>query len=276
MGATTASDGRAVWSNFGPHVDIAAPGEGVTVPTLDGLYLRLDGTSYATPYVSGAIALVWSMLPSLTPAEIKDRLQKTAIELQLPPGEQLGEGRLDVFEAVFNGSFEDNMRGWTTKGTSGSIESLGPLTASDRKKFGFASSGPDNAVVETTLEQSFVIQPDVTEFKIAFDYDFVTEEYPEWINKGYNDNMRMVLVKPDGTPEELAFEDVNNSSFTAVAGVNFPGGDETVGHTGWKTISKTIPVTSGPGIYRIIVRDEGDGIYDSNVLIDKIRFKIGP
>jgi hypothetical protein len=85
--------------------------------------------------------------------------------------------------------------------------------------------------------------------------------------------MRITLVKPDGTTSQLAFESVNTSTFAPVGQINFPGGDDTVGHTNWKTVSTALPVTGGPGIYRLIVRDEGDGIYDSNVLIDKIRFK---
>ena len=225
----------------------------------------------AAPCVSGALAVLWSRFPEFTAAQIKDRIQKTAVEL---PGLQLGAGRVDLFEAVFNGSFEDDMRGWTSTGTSGSVESLGPLTARDRKKFGVASSGPDSSLIETTLEQSFTIEPGVTQFTVAFDYDFVTEEYPEWVNRGYNDNMKILLVKPDGTSEQLASEDVDHSSLTIVAGINFPGGDDTVGHTGWKPVAKTVRVAAGPGTYRIVVRDEGDGVFDSNVLnTDKIKFR---
>lgn len=270
VGSTTSSDGRSDFSSYGAEVDIAAPGSAIQSTLMGGGYGNMDGTSMAAPCVSGAIAVLWSRFPAYTAGQIKQRLQKTAVEL---PTLQLGAGRIDLFEAVFNGSFEDGMTGWQVTGTAGAVASLGPLNPTDRKKFGFASSGPDNAVVQTTLQQSFTIQPGVTQFKVAFDYNFVTEEYPEWVNRGYNDNMRILLVKPDGTTQQLAFEDVDHSSFTLVSGIDFPGGDSTVGQTGWKPVTATVPVTSGPGIYRIIVRDEGDGIYDSNVLIDTIRFK---
>ena len=270
VGSTTPTDGRSWFSCYGAEVDIAAPGSTIQSTLMGGGYGSKDGTSMAAPCVSGAIAVLWSRFPAYTAGQIKQRLQKTAVEL---PGLQLGAGRIDLFEAVFNGSFEDGMTGWEVTGTTGAVASLGPLNPTDRKKFGFASSGPDNAVVQTTLQQSFTIQPGVTQFKVAFDYNFVTEEFPEWVNRGYNDNMRILLVKPDGTTQQLAFEDVDHSSFTLVSGIDFPGGDSTTGQTGWKPVTATVPVTSGPGIYRIIVRDEGDGIYDSNVLIDKIRFK---
>ena len=159
------------------------------------------------------------------------------------------------------------------RGTAGAVQQLGPLSPTNRQKLGFLSSGPDDAQVQTTLEQNFTIQPGVTSFVVKFDYDFVSEEYPEFVNQGFNDNMRITLVKPDGTTQQLAFESIDGSPYTLIGGIDFPGGDNTVGHTGFKMVSMTIPVTAGPGVYRIVVRDEGDGIYDSQVLIDNIRFK---
>jgi hypothetical protein len=225
----------------------------------------------AAPAVSGSAAVVWSYFPSWTAGQVRARLENTAAPLAA--NLQLGKGRVDLFEAVFNGSFEDDVHGWKVTGTAGAVPNLGPLTPVNRKKMGFVSSGPDNAQVQTTMEQKFTIQPGVTSFVLKFNYDFVTEEWPEFVGTSFNDNMRITLVKPDGTTVQLAFESVNGSSFTAVSGIDFPGGDTTVGHTGFKSVSMTIPTTAGPGVYRIVVRDEGDGIYDSNVLIDNIRFK---
>jgi hypothetical protein len=271
VGNTTSTDTRAGDSNHGAHLDIAAPGTSVYSTVLGGNYDYKSGTSMAAPAVSGSAAVVWSYFPSWTAGQVRTRLQNTAVPLAA--GLQLGSGRVDLFEAVFNGSFEDDVKGWKVTGTAGAVPNLGPLMAVNRKKMGFVSSGPDNAQVQTTMEQKFTIQPGVTSFVLKFSYDFVTEEWPEFVGTSYNDNMRITLVKPDGTTVQLAFESVNGSSFTAVSGISFPGGDNTVGHTGFKSVSMTIPTTAGPGVYRIVVRDEGDGIYDSNVLIDSIRFK---
>jgi subtilisin family serine protease len=52
-----ADDTRAVFSNYGPLVDIAAPGVDIYSTWLDGGYVVKSGTSTATPHVSGAIAL---------------------------------------------------------------------------------------------------------------------------------------------------------------------------------------------------------------------------
>jgi serine protease AprX len=47
-------------------------------PNLPGAYVRLSGTSFAAPLVSGAAALLLAKEPTLTPDAIKARLMKTA------------------------------------------------------------------------------------------------------------------------------------------------------------------------------------------------------
>jgi hypothetical protein len=270
VGSTTSADTRDSGSNYGAYVDIAAPGANIYSLLSNGGYGFKSGVSMAAPMVSGAAALVWSHFPAWTADQVKARLAKTAHPM---PGQGLGAGRIDAFDAVFNGSFEDDTNGWQVTGTAGAQEKLGPIPPTHEKHFGFASSGPASAQVETALFQSFSIQPGVTDFVLKFDYNFVTEEYPEWVNEGYNDDMRIVLIKPDGSEVLLALESVDGSSFSLVGGIDFPGGDVTVGQTGWKSVNKSVAVVSGPGTFRLVVRDRGDGIFDSNVLIDNIRFE---
>ncbi|HEU4404017.1 MAG TPA: S8 family serine peptidase [Polyangiaceae bacterium] len=271
VGATdTTGAARAGFSSYGPHVDLAAPGEAIRVADLGGGYANDSGTSFAAPHVSGALAVVRARFPAWGAARLRERLANTAKPLE---GQELGAGLLDLFDAVFNGSFEDQLEGWAADGTVGSVTSLGSLAPRDRARMGLVSSGPDAAQVQTTLQQSLTIQPGVTSIALKFDYNFVTEEYPEWVGTAFNDNLRIVLVAPNGAETTLALETVNGSTFTPIGGIDFPGGDDTVGHTGWKTASTTVPVTEGSGTYLIRIRDEGDGIFDSNALIDHIRFK---
>jgi len=64
-------------------------------------YMRVSGTSFATPMVSGAAALLLQDEPELTPDQVKYRLMATAN--QAWPGynpEKAGAGYLDVFAAV--------------------------------------------------------------------------------------------------------------------------------------------------------------------------------
>ncbi|OKI07214.1 peptidase M8 [Streptomyces sp. CB02923] len=75
-----AKDGQ-VWrkSNYGPHVRLLAPGEGIYSAGLGSKYRQADGTSDATAYVSAAAALVRSKYPNLTAGQVANRLTKTAI-----------------------------------------------------------------------------------------------------------------------------------------------------------------------------------------------------
>ncbi|MEG4235877.1 S8 family serine peptidase [Microcoleus sp. Pol11C3] len=61
-------------SNLGSSIGrrgISAPGDDITSLTADGEPLALSGTSVAVPFVTGAIALLWSKFPNATAAEIK-------------------------------------------------------------------------------------------------------------------------------------------------------------------------------------------------------------
>jgi subtilisin family serine protease len=50
---------------------LSAPGDGITSLGSNGQSLTLGGTSVAAPFVTGAIALLWSEFPSATAAQIK-------------------------------------------------------------------------------------------------------------------------------------------------------------------------------------------------------------
>jgi subtilisin family serine protease len=85
VGATTTTDTRATYSNYGTTVDLAAPGgDGSLQSTLiAGLWLNqgynsVRGTSMAAPHVAGVAAIVWGKYPSLSPATLTTHLQTTA------------------------------------------------------------------------------------------------------------------------------------------------------------------------------------------------------
>ena len=61
-------------SNLGVSIGrrgLSAPGDGITSLGAEGQSLTLGGTSVAVPFVTGAIALLWSEFPSATAAQIK-------------------------------------------------------------------------------------------------------------------------------------------------------------------------------------------------------------
>ncbi len=68
----------------GGQVDIAAPGVDVYSSWPDEQYRRLNGTSMATPHVSGVVAMLCEAFPDASAAEIKGHLLANALRLPLP------------------------------------------------------------------------------------------------------------------------------------------------------------------------------------------------
>ncbi|MGH7391497.1 MAG: S8 family serine peptidase [Candidatus Rokuibacteriota bacterium] len=106
----TSLDGETWWgSNYGPELDVVAPG--VHIFTTDimggagyggGNYVsNFNGTSSATPHVAGLMALILSVDPDLRSWEVEDIIKLTADDLG-PSGrdEQFGFGRINCRRAL--------------------------------------------------------------------------------------------------------------------------------------------------------------------------------
>jgi subtilisin family serine protease len=75
VGSHTASFARAFHSNYSTQlVHLFAPGESITNTIPGGGYDTLTGTSMATPFVSGAAALIKSSNPSLSMSQVRDAI----------------------------------------------------------------------------------------------------------------------------------------------------------------------------------------------------------
>jgi subtilisin family serine protease len=100
VGATTrAATAISSFSNHGPWVDIHAPGESILTLSAGGGYGERSGTSFATPMVAGAAALVLAHRPGLRPADVVRRLA-WASKPVAGGGRPTGWGRLDAAQAL--------------------------------------------------------------------------------------------------------------------------------------------------------------------------------
>ncbi len=120
VAASNSLNQRSYYSNFGPALAICAPssgspGRGITTTDLlggagysaDDYTSTFGGTSSATPLAAGLAALVLSVNPDLTAAEVKQIMMDTAVKIDSRNAEyvdghsaKLGHGRIDAGAAV--------------------------------------------------------------------------------------------------------------------------------------------------------------------------------
>ncbi|RQV98182.1 T9SS C-terminal target domain-containing protein [bacterium] len=104
VGATNEIDQKTSFSNFGPWVDVMAPGSEIVSLILGGDCGEWDfpfGTSYAAPMVGAAAALMLSVNGALTPADVLDIIKSSADDLrQQGWDDSTTNGRLNVGRAV--------------------------------------------------------------------------------------------------------------------------------------------------------------------------------
>ncbi len=68
-------------ANQGDYVTLAAPGVNIWSAAADGRGKFVDGTSFATPFVTAEVALMRAAEPQRTPAELRDDLRKRTLDL---------------------------------------------------------------------------------------------------------------------------------------------------------------------------------------------------
>ena len=101
VASISSSDSLSSFSNYGlTSVDIAAPGDGVLVADGVSEYTNVQGTSYAAPHVTGAIALYASRYPHATVAQIRAALLESAAPTPSLAGRIVGSGRLNIDEML--------------------------------------------------------------------------------------------------------------------------------------------------------------------------------
>ena len=101
VSSTDHDDLKSSFSNFGPYVDVAAPGTAILSTVLNSTYGFKNGTSMATPHVSGLAALLKSRNPSLSRFQIESLLLTTADDLGFAGWDtSFGNGRLNAGAAL--------------------------------------------------------------------------------------------------------------------------------------------------------------------------------
>jgi subtilisin-like proprotein convertase family protein len=101
VAASDNNDGMAVFSNYGVQtVDLAAPGVQVFTTAMGGGYQAVNGTSFSSPMVAGAIALLKTIKPSASPVELREALINSVDRLPAFQNKVRSGGRMNVARAL--------------------------------------------------------------------------------------------------------------------------------------------------------------------------------
>jgi subtilisin-like proprotein convertase family protein len=100
VASTNRTDDGSGYSYGLTTVDLAAPGSAIVSTYLEDGYFSLSGTSMATPHVTGAAALVWSINPELSALEMKQLLMDTGDANAWAQGKTVSGKRLNAYNAL--------------------------------------------------------------------------------------------------------------------------------------------------------------------------------
>lgn len=164
----------------------------------------------------------------------------------------------------------------------------GGQESGDSETNGNTGADPDNSTNDDVFDLcgftiTLVVPQDALGF--AFDFIFFSTEFPEFVGSSFNDSFNVMMTSSningnisfdnEGNPISINNVLLDPSATTELVGTGYDlvdgGGDPDGGTTGWLTT--TVPVVPGDTItLRFVIYDEGDDIYDSDVLIDNFRW----
>lgn len=180
------------------------------------------------------------------------------------------------------------LAGFPTSGPSYTIITSGdsaiaddPNTGSgDGDNLGFSLPARGEAFDPATL--GVPVTPPAGANCLVFDYKFLSEEFPEFVNRGFNDAF---IAELDGSSWFVAAGSISApGDFAAAAGDRVSV--DTVGPTSvtdvsalgttydaaTTTLTTKAQVTPGPHVLYLSIFDSGDAIFDSAAFVDNIRF----
>ncbi len=186
-------------------------------------------------------------------------------------------------DGIRNSGFErGDLTSWARTGATTATMQFGPTSSgvvirpTEGQWMADINTGPGSVgAVGSSLKQKFVVPAGVR--TLRFDFDFISEEFPEFVGSAFDDRFRAVITTPNGQ-STFAQVSVNQSGgFTLIGDCGFPGGDNTCGHTGWREGSVDLSAFAGTGTPISVdlifsTDDAGDNIFDTHVLVDNLRF----
>ena len=184
--------------------------------------------------------------------------------------------------SLINSDFEaGQIEGWTKVGDGRVINRLGYLNANQGTFMGIISTGLGYTTASGSISQCFTVANNQSQ--LTLNWNFLSEEFLEFINSIYQDYFKIILRKQDGTEVVLYSRTIDQmaAQFNATRtdpgqlinvnpGIVFDQGG--VYMTGWQTSTFDITPYRGQNVVIVFIcGDVGDSIYDTAILLDDIK-----
>jgi serine protease AprX len=137
-------------------------------------YTQISGTSMATPFVAGIVALMLDVDPTLTPDEIKQILTETASRMPGYEDFEVGAGYVNAYAAVdkvYNRTRNYSSAVFNTPNFNAQFTEERPAAQNFNINFNPAVSGP-----ASTNATTFTVQPGMSAMSVTATVDTIAEE----------------------------------------------------------------------------------------------------
>ncbi len=175
---------------------------------------------------------------------------------------------------LVNGDFEEgDLTGWNRDGDGRVITQLGTESPAEGAYMGIISTGLGFTEATGSISQGFLIEEGATTLSVR--WNFLSEEFMEYVGSQYQDYFRIALDPEDGAEVVIfykAIDDIANeySPIEVSPGIVFDQGD--VYMTGWQQFTYDVSSYAGKGVkLTLAAGDIGDSIYDTAILLDDIK-----
>lgn len=191
----------------------------------------------------------------------------------------VGNNDLGFSSTLVNKDFElGTIEGWTKSGDGRVINRLGSVNPTQGSYMGIISTGLGFTTASGSISQCFTVQNNQSTIKLK--WNFLSEEFLEFIHSQFQDYFKIILKKQDGTEVTLLSKNIDQIAVEFGADTNMIGSlikvspeivfDEGgVYMTDWQSSSFDITPYRGQTIVIILkCGDVGDSIYDTAILLD--------
>lgn len=195
-----------------------------------------------------------------------------------------GAGNMKLPFGIMNPDFENNLSGWTKDGDGRSISKLGGVKPTSGEKMAIISTGLGYTLEKGSIYQKVYIPEEAT--SMTFDWNFLSEEFLEFIGSGYDDPFNVTLsISDENNTSDVVLElgvneiasmfnatEYNGGDLVSVSPeISFDRGD--VWMTDWQTQIVDMSKYAGEFVtIQFCVQDAIDTVYTTAVLIDNIQF----